>query len=66
MKCDMDLIRLILLDVEGEEKPDLSGYTGEQVTYHRTLLIEAAHALENGTDGSPFEEVKERAKWPHC
>jgi hypothetical protein len=41
MKRDMDLIRLLLLDVEGEEKPDLSNYSKEQLNYHKALLIEA-------------------------
>lgn len=42
MKRDMDLIRLRLLQIEGEEpKPDLSGYTQEQIIYHSALLIEA-------------------------
>ena len=35
MKRDMELIRLSLLEVEGEEpKPDLSAYTEEQKVYH--------------------------------
>lgn len=38
----MDLIRLLLLQTEGEEpKPDLSGYTDAQLLYHSALLIEA-------------------------
>lgn len=42
MKRDMDLIRLLLLETEGEEpKPDLSGYTEAQLLYHSALLIEA-------------------------
>ena len=42
MKRDMDLIRLLLLEREGEEpKPDLSGYTEAQILYHTALLIEA-------------------------
>ncbi|MCG3148058.1 MAG: hypothetical protein PCFJNLEI_01500 [Verrucomicrobiae bacterium] len=42
MKRDMNLIRLLLLLVEGEEpKPDLSGYTQEQQAYHMAKLIEA-------------------------
>jgi len=41
MRRDMDLIRLLLLDVEGEEKPDLSHYSKEQLNYHKALLIEA-------------------------
>jgi hypothetical protein len=43
MKRDMDLIRLLLLQCEGEEpKPDLSSYTEEQQVYHAALLVEAA------------------------
>jgi hypothetical protein len=41
MRRDMDLIRLLLLDVEGEEKQDLSHYSKEQLNYHKALLIEA-------------------------
>jgi hypothetical protein len=41
MKRDMDLIRLILFDVEGEREPDHSGYTPQQITYHAALLIDA-------------------------
>lgn len=37
----MDLIRLLLLDIEGEEKADLSNYTKEQIKYHTDLLIKA-------------------------
>lgn len=42
MKRDMSLIRLILLEIEGEDpKLDLSSYTEEQQVYHGALLIEA-------------------------
>jgi hypothetical protein len=42
MKRDMNLIRLLLLNAEGEEpKPDLSAFTEEQTMYHSRLLIEA-------------------------
>ena len=41
MKRDMDLCRLLLMDVEGDEKPDLSKYSDEHKTYHTALLIEA-------------------------
>ena len=35
MKRDMNLIRLLLLETEGEDpKPDLSAYTEEQSVYH--------------------------------
>lgn len=42
MKRDMNLIRLQLLWVEGEEPvPDFAGYTEEQKVYHMALCIEA-------------------------
>jgi len=66
MKRDMRLIGLLLLDTEGEAPSDLSGYTPEQLTYHKTLLVEVGHALETGTDRDLSEAVEERAEWPHC
>jgi hypothetical protein len=57
MKRDMELIRLLLIQQEGETKPDLSGYTQEQIIYHGALLIEAelvhgnVHESMNGLDG---------------
>jgi hypothetical protein len=42
MKRDMNLIRLLLLETEGEDpKPDLTGFSEEQRIYHSALLIEA-------------------------
>ena len=41
MRRDMDLIRLILLEVEGEERVDLSSYSDEQITEHKLLIYEA-------------------------
>ncbi len=42
MKRDMELIRLSLLEVEGEEpKPDLAAFTEEQKVYHMALCIGA-------------------------
>jgi hypothetical protein len=42
MKRDMDLIRLLLQDIEGEEpKPDLSGCSDRQVFYHLELMQDA-------------------------
>lgn len=52
MKRDMDLIRFLLLDIEGEEKPDLSAYTEEQIDYHRYLLIDGDLVHGNVTWGS--------------
>lgn len=47
MKRDMDLIRLLLLQTEGEEEVEISNYTNEQIKYHQELLIEAG--LVNGS-----------------
>ena len=41
MKRDVDLIRLLLLEKEGEECIDLSKYSTDQINYHLALLIEA-------------------------
>lgn len=39
MKRDFDLIRLLLLDQEGETSVDLSPYNKDQINYHKALLI---------------------------
>jgi hypothetical protein len=42
MKRDLDLIRLVLLNIESGTPPDeLAAYTEEQVLYHCHLAIEA-------------------------
>jgi hypothetical protein len=42
MKRDIDLIKLLLREVEGEEpKPDLSSYSEPQILYHYGLMEEA-------------------------
>jgi len=41
MKREMDLIRLLLLEKEGEGSIDLSRYSADQINYHLALLIEA-------------------------
>jgi hypothetical protein len=63
----MDLIRLLLLEIEGEEpKPDLSAYTEEQKIHHWALLIEAGlvhgEVLEGG-DGEPRGAAVSRLTW---
>ena len=67
MKRDMNLIRLLLLETEGEEpKPDLSSYTEEQQVYHASLLIEAGlvHGRINcDTTGQPVNTVILRPTW---
>ena len=67
MKRDMNLIRLLLLQTEGEDpKPDLSAYSGEQCVYHSALLIEAGlidgHIIPNAT-GLPAHTVRLRLTW---
>ncbi len=41
MKRDFDLIRLLLLELEGEVSVDLSSYNQDQVNYHKALIKEA-------------------------
>jgi hypothetical protein len=45
MKRDMNLIRLLLLEIEGEEESDLTNYSEEQVDYHKFLLLNGGLAL---------------------
>jgi hypothetical protein len=48
MKRDMELIRLLLQEIEGEEpKPDLSGYSDAAKLYHLDLMEE--EGLVRGT-----------------
>jgi hypothetical protein len=67
MKRDMNLIRLLLLQTEGEEpKPDLSAYTTEQCVYHSALLVEAGlvdgEIITNGA-GLPATTIILRLSW---
>jgi hypothetical protein len=55
MKRDMDLIRLLLLDIEGEEEVNLSPFTEEQIEYHNWLLLDAGMA--RGKDISGYQNV---------
>lgn len=66
MKRDMELIRLLLLEVEGEEKPDLSKYTEEQQVYHSALLVEAGlihGSVTEGENGNPINVQIFRLTW---
>lgn len=66
MKRDMELIRLLLLEAEGEEKPDLSGYTEAQRVYHAALLIDAElveGAIAGGSNGFPVAAHIIRLNW---
>jgi hypothetical protein len=44
MKRDFDLIRLILIDLEGDESIDLSTFSNEEIIYHKALIKEAGFA----------------------
>lgn len=61
MKRDMELIRGLLLQVEGEEEPDLSKWTEEQQVYHMALLIEADLVHGATAEGSMGETVAAHA-----
>jgi hypothetical protein len=67
MKRDMNLIRLLLLETEGEEpKPDLSAYDETQSVYHSALLVEAGlvhgEIILDGS-GQPTGAVILRLTW---
>lgn len=63
----MELIRLLLKQVEGEQpRPDLSGYSEKQQVYHYTLLIEAKLVdgeVINDSTGQPASTVAWKLTW---
>jgi Hypothetical protein (DUF2513) len=67
MKRDMNLIRLLLLETEGEEpRPDLSAYAEDQRIYHSALLIESGMVqgvIRTDTKGHPNGTVRIRLTW---
>lgn len=67
MRRDLDLIRLLLLEIEGEEpKPDLSAYDYSKQVYHLTLIVEAGLAEGHVVDdsmGNPAEVIVRRLTW---
>jgi hypothetical protein len=66
MKRNMDLIRLLLLDTEGESpKPDLSSYSEEKIVYHSALIIEAGlvHGEITSLHGEPRLTSRIRLTW---
>jgi hypothetical protein len=67
MKRDMALIRLMLLQVEGEQpSPDLSAYSEEQQVYHSALLIEAGFThgqIITGNQGEVTGTITLRLTW---
>lgn len=66
MKRDMDLIRALLIAVEGATEPDLSKWSEEEQLYHSVLLIESklVHGFTaEGGDGSPVAAKMLRLTW---
>ena len=66
MKRDMDLIRSLLLQVEGEDNPDLSKWTEEQQLYHMALLIEAEFvhgSIIDDEQGNTRTTITTRLTW---
>jgi len=60
MKRDMELIRGLLLELEGEEpKPDLAKWSDKQKAYHAALLVEAG--LANGNSIENYYQEEKRA-----
>jgi len=63
----MDLIRLLLLEIEGvEPKPDLSSYEDGQQIYHLALVVEAGLAegeVIAGPMGLPEDVIVRRLTW---
>lgn len=43
-KRDLDLIRMLLLELEGIEEVDLAQYTEHEIKYHKYLLYDAGFA----------------------
>ncbi|MCP5095853.1 MAG: DUF2513 domain-containing protein [Chloroflexi bacterium] len=66
MKRDMNLIRLLLLKVEGVEELDLTEYTSDEIGYHSYLLLEAGLASGADVSGSGMkypEAILELLTW---
>ena len=67
MRRDMNLIRALLLQMEGEEpKPEFSQYSEEQQVYHSALLIEAGlvdGAIIPNSEGYPAGTSMIRLTW---
>lgn len=62
MKRNMDLIRLLLLDIEDHEEVDLSSYSEDEINYHKYLLLDGGFIEGNSIwfsqpDGGPGFEV---------
>lgn len=45
MKLDIELLKLLMIQAEGEESPDISAYTKEQILYHKNKMLDAGWAI---------------------
>lgn len=57
-KRNLDLIRLLLLELEGAEEVDLSEYPQDEINYNKYLIVDAGLATGQplwgtGVDGKP-------------
>ena len=68
MKRDMDVIRLLLLQVEGDEKAveKLKAYDEQLVVYNAALLVDSGlidGAVARGGDNEPFNVAMDHMAW---
>ena len=55
-KLDLELLKLIMIQIEGEESPDLSKYTKKQILYNQSEILEIGWA--NGRPLRGDDEIK--------
>lgn len=69
MKRDLELIKQILIEAEGESEPDFDGYTVNQIAEHKVYLIEEEKLLRGGVmkpfGGPPATTVSGLTKEGH-
>jgi len=68
MRRDMDIIRLLLLQLEGDEKAaeKLKGYDEPLVVYNAALLVDSGlveGAVARGGDNEPFNVAMDHMTW---
>lgn len=69
MRRDMNLIRILLLEAEGEEKPDFGEFEEETINQHRYWLIEAklASGVHSEYEDGTIEVAEiSRLTWEGC
>src|SRR5207244_12528052 len=68
MRRDMDIIRLLMLELEGDEKAaeKLKGYDEPLVVYNAALLVDSGlveGAVARGGDNEPFNVAMDHMTW---